>query len=99
MADFSSIIRSNVPTLVDFYADWCGPCQRFHQTLDQVKQHFKDSLTVIKINVDKNAKASNAFKIRSVPTLICFQSGEILWRIKGTLTKQELINKITQSMK
>ena len=94
MSNFKKIISSNKPTLVDFYADWCGPCKTMHPILDAVKNHYNEKLTVLKINVDKNQKAATHFKIRSIPTLLCFQSGEIVWRINGTVSEKELINKL-----
>lgn len=94
MSNFQEIIQSNKPTLVDFYATWCGPCQSLSPILESIKYDFKEKIKILKIDVDKNIDASNKFKIRSVPTLILFKNGEIIWRINGALSKNELKTKI-----
>jgi len=94
MSKFQEIIQSKKPTLVDFYATWCGPCQSLSTILESIKSDLKEKITILKIDVDKNIKASNKFKIRSVPTLILFQNGQIIWRINGALSKNELKTKI-----
>lgn len=94
MSKFQEIIQSKQPTLVDFYATWCGPCQSLSPVLESIKSELKEKITILKIDVDKNIEASNKFKIRSVPTLILFQNGQIIWRINGALSKKELKTKI-----
>jgi thioredoxin 1 len=82
---FSEIINSNTPTLVDFYADWCGPCKTMAPILEDLKQKIGDSAKVIKIDVDKNQKVSAKYKIQSIPTLLLFKDGKIIWRQSGVV--------------
>lgn len=90
MATFSDIINSDQPVLVDFYADWCGPCQQMAPVLSELKGELSGKANVIKVDVDKNQKASQVYQIRSIPTMILFKKGQILWRHSGTSTKQQL---------
>ena len=77
MSKFNDIIKNDKPTLVDFYATWCGPCKMMHPILDDLKEHFGEKINVLKIDVDKNQQLAEQLKIRGVPTLILFKSGEI----------------------
>ena len=90
-ASFSDIIKSNTPTLVDFYATWCGPCKTMSPILEDFKSKLGDKVKVIKIDVDKNPKAAAAYQVRGVPTLVLFKSGQIKWRQSGVVMTQELI--------
>jgi len=94
MSKFREIIQSETPTLVDFYATWCGPCQQMHPILDQFKVKMGSSVRIVKIDVDKNQEVAAKFKIRSVPTLVLFKKGEIVWRHAGGMDARALEQKI-----
>ncbi|MEB8329895.1 thioredoxin [Flavobacteriaceae bacterium KMM 6897] len=90
-SSFNDIIKSETPVLVDFYADWCGPCKTLAPILKQVKEELGDAIKVIKIDVDKNQALAGKFQVRGVPTMILFKNGKQLWRQSGVLQKNELV--------
>lgn len=94
MENFNEIINSNQLTLVDFYATWCGPCKRMHPVLDQLKENLQDEVRIIKLDVDKNQALAATYGIQSVPTLMIFRNGEMLWRQSGAMSVAELTNVI-----
>ena len=98
MSKFREIIQSEIPTLVDFYATWCGPCQQMHPILDKLKDKMGSTVRVVKIDVDKNQEVAAKFKIRSVPTLLLFKKGEILWRQAGGMDAKGLEQKIKNAL-
>jgi len=99
MGKFQEIVQSETPTLVDFFATWCGPCQTMIPVLDQLKDKMGDKIRIIKIDIDKNQDVAAKFKVRGVPTFVLFQQGEILWRQSGAMDVNTLHNKIISSAK
>ena len=91
MASFKEIINQKVPVLVDFKADWCGPCKMMVPVLKEVKQQLKDSIKIIKVDVEKNQSVATTYQVKGVPTLILFKDGKQVWRQSGVLQASQLI--------
>jgi thioredoxin 1 len=87
---FETVTSQETPVLVDFYADWCGPCQAMTPVLKEVAQTLEGKVKIIKVDVDKNQPLAQKFGVRSVPTFILFKSGELIWRKGGMMTTREL---------
>lgn len=98
MSKFKEIVDSDIPTLVDFYATWCGPCQTMMPVLDQLKNKLESKIRILKIDVDKNIDIADKFKVRSVPTFVLFKKGEIIWRQQGGMDYNTFLRKIQESL-
>ncbi len=96
--NFNEVIQGNKPVLVDFFAEWCGPCKTMTPILKQVKDELKDAVTIIKVDVDKNQQAAMAYQVQGVPTLILFKNGKVLWRQSGVVPAQNLKLVIRQNI-
>ena len=99
MGKFNDIVKSEVPTLVDFYATWCGPCQMMHPVLDKLKVELGAKIRILKIDVDKNQDIAEKFKVRGVPTFVLFKKGEILWRQSGGMDLNTLKRRVIDASK
>lgn len=94
MNNFDEIIKQNTPTLVDFFATWCGPCKMQAPILEEVKQKVGDKATIIKVDIDQNQALAERYRVQSVPTLILFKNGEAVWRAVGVQQASTLESKI-----
>jgi len=93
-SSFNDLINSEVPVLVDFSAEWCGPCKMMKPVLEQLKDKMEDKIRIIKIDVDKNSEIAGKYKIQSVPTLMLFQKGTARWSGVGVMPSNYLENVI-----
>lgn len=94
METFYDVVAGNQLVLVDFFATWCQPCKMMHPILKQVKDVLGDRIRIIKIDVDTHSALAQKYQIQSVPTLMLFRKGEVLWRTSGVMQKAELLGTI-----
>ena len=99
METFNDVINSGQLVLVDFFATWCQPCKMMHPILEQVKEVLGDRIRIIKVDVDKYGATASLYGIQSVPTLMLFRQGEVLWRTSGVVQKAGLLAKIETFLK
>jgi len=97
-ANFDSIINENKPVVVDFHALWCGPCKVQSPILKDVASELGDRVRVIKIDVDQNNEIASRYQIQSVPTLMIFKNGNLLWKHSGVVSKNQLVSVLKQNL-
>ena len=91
-SSFNTIINSEKLVLVDFFADWCGPCKALAPILKQVKEELGEAVRIVKIDVDKNQLLAVKYQVKGVPTMILFKNGSPIWRQSGVLQKNDIVN-------
>ncbi|NGP88793.1 thioredoxin [Fodinibius halophilus] len=97
-SSFSELISGETPVLVDFYADWCGPCKAMNPILKKLKKMMGDRINIIKVDAEKNADAAIKYNVRGVPALILFKNGQILWQQSGVVQAKQLQQIINQKI-
>ncbi|NNF19287.1 MAG: thioredoxin [Flavobacteriaceae bacterium] len=96
--NFNELVNSAQPVLVDFYADWCGPCKALAPILKDVAKEVDGKARILKIDVDKNQQLAARYQVRGVPTMILFKNGEIVWRTSGVMDKNAIVGEINKAM-
>ena len=97
MTPFSELIQSDTPVLVDFHADWCGPCRTMAPVISEVAKAVQGKGRVIKIDIDKNPEAARNYNVQAVPTFMIFKNGSVIWRHSGTIDKGSLLRVMNQN--
>jgi thioredoxin 1 len=96
MSSFKELVNGDKPLLVDFFAEWCGPCKTQAPILKEAKDRLGDNVRIIKIDVDKNPEVARQFNVQGVPTLILFKKGQVKWRQSGVVQANTLIQLVHQ---
>ena len=95
-ATFKELINTDQPVLVDFWAEWCGPCQMMTPIVNELSEEFAGKAKIAKVDVDSNSELTVEFGVRNIPTILIFKNGEVVEKIVGTTTKKELENRIAK---
>lgn len=98
MDNFKEKINSNKLVLVDFFANWCGPCKAMHPIIENVTKEMGDSIHVIKIDIDKYESLASLYNVQSVPTFMLIKEGKVIWRQSGPLSQSALLQLIRQHL-
>ena len=98
MSKFNDLINGEVPVLLDIYANWCAPCKALSPILKEIKSDFKESLIILKIDIDKNNILCEKLQVKGVPSLILYKSGKLIWKQSGLITKNEIKNTIENKL-
>ena len=97
-AYFDTIIQSEIPVLIDFFAEWCGPCKSQSPILKELADELGEKIKVIKIDVDKNPDISRRYRIQGVPTIMLFKNGELKYKQAGMMSKPQLMGVVLQNV-
>ncbi len=97
MESFAELIKSEKLVLVDFYADWCGPCKAMEPIVKDVAQNIHGKIRIVKVNIDKQVQIAQAYNVNAVPTFIFLKNGKVIWRHPGMLDKKSLMTKLEQN--
>jgi thioredoxin 1 len=95
----SEVLQSDKPVIVDFWAEWCGPCKSLAPTLEEIAEEYKDNLKIVKVNVDENQNSPQKYSVRGIPTLIFFKDGEMVETLVGNQPKDTLKEKVDSLFK
>lgn len=95
---FQELLEGDTPVLVDFFAEWCGPCKMMQPILEDTAKQLGGKVKILKVDVDRNPLAASKFQVRGVPTLILFSKGEVVWRQSGVVPAQQLVQRIESTV-
>ena len=95
---FQELIEGDTPVLVDFFAEWCGPCKMMQPILEDTSQQLAGKVRILKVDIDRNPLAASKFQVRSVPTLLLFQKGQVVWRQSGVVPTHQLVQVVENQL-
>jgi thioredoxin 1 len=95
---FQELIEGDTPVLVDFFAEWCGPCKMMQPILEDTSKQLGTKVKILKVDVDRNPLAASKFQVRGVPTLLLFQKGQVVWRQSGVVPAQQLVKVVENQL-
>ena len=93
-SSFKKLVTADIPVLVDFHAEWCGPCKMLAPVLKEVKDELGDNVKIVKIDVDQNQSLASRYQVRGVPTMMLFKNGNMVWRQSGLVPKEQILHAI-----